>query len=111
MNTNSQQNNEATPDKRDTYLLIGMTPSMLGLPQSFVFFLFWNWFVKPLGLPGIRYWQAFGLMIFVSFIRYEERKTEDSKDNDTRWYTPLRRQYSYYLIFLLMGWIAHLLTR
>jgi len=109
-NTNTEAGSSPTSGIKDTYFMIGMLPIIFGIPQSLLFLLFWNWFIKPLGLPGIGYWQAFGLMLFVSFIRYEERKSDvESNSGSTRWFTPIRRQYGYYSVFLLMGFVGHLL--
>lgn len=109
-NTNPEDGSPLTSGIEDMYFMIGMLPIIFGIPQSLLFLLFWNWFIKPLGLPGIGYWQAFGLMLFVSFIRYEERKSDiKSNGGDTRWFIPIRRQYGYYFLFLLMGFVGHLL--
>jgi len=108
--TDPKLDNPELSGKQGDYSVLCMLPIIFGVPQSLVFLLFWNWFVKPLGLPGLRYWQAFGLMLFISFIRYQERKTEgNSKDDDDKWFVPIRRQYGYYFMFLFMGWIAHLI--
>lgn len=109
---NPEQDMQPASGNKDTYFLLGMLPIIVGVPQGLLFLLFWNWFVKPLGLPGIGYWQAFGLMLFISTIRYQERKIDsDNKDNGSKWFAPLRRHYSNYLVFLLLGWVAHLLMR
>ena len=108
--TDAEQNLQSVSGKQDTYLLLGMLPITVGVPQSFVFLLFWNWFVKPLGVPGIGYWQAFGLITLISFIRYKEQKTDgNSTDDGAKWFAPLYRLYRYYILFLLTGWVAHLL--
>jgi len=109
--TNVEHDDVSASGKHDTYLVVSMLPIILGLPQGFVFLLFWNWFVKPLGLPGIDYWHAYGLMVFVSFIRYEKRNDKAEDENvDSKWFMPLLHRYGYYLLFLLRGWLAHLLS-
>jgi hypothetical protein len=72
----------------------------------------WNWFVAPLGLSRLGYWQSAGLSLLISLVR---SNSEDAAklDEVTTWYKLHRRTfYSFLLplIYLLVGWIAHFLT-
>lgn len=69
----------------------------------------WNWFIAPLGLPRLNYWQSVGLSLFISFL-HEDADGAKKMDEVTTWYT-LRRSVFYSVVkpsvFLLVGWLVH----
>lgn len=55
------------------FVLIAVTALLMG----FVARDYWNWFVAPLGPPRIGILQAFGLMLFIGFLRGPKQHEED----------------------------------
>ena len=43
--------------------------------EPFIFYHMWNWFVAPLGLKGLSYFHAMGLMLMIWIIKTGAAKT------------------------------------
>ena len=57
------------------------------LSWGYVCFKFWYWFVLPVftELPHVTFWQAVGLMFFISLFRNPGGKKSDSDKSDINW--------------------------
>lgn len=56
---------------------------LLGIPtdalRAFVAVQLWGWFVTPLGVPPLGFFQAWGLVVFIGFIRSSYRSERSAK--------------------------------
>lgn len=101
-----------TSSKRtEAIFMIGLMPIVTGLLSAFILLMFWRWFVKPLGVPDLNFWHSYGLIVIISFIRYDNKRPVEPAMNvpDKELLTHLRRQYEPLAIFFFIGWLAHLL--
>lgn len=99
------------------WLIFLAFPFWIGIPQSLLVYLFYIWFVKPLGFPIIGYWQMLGLLAFVRIIRYQPlRKLEpdDPDENDVDFKEGIElyeRNYFSLICQFLFGWAVHMLIK
>ena len=99
------------------HILFLALPIRNGIPQSLLVYLFYIWFVKPLGFPAIGYWQMLGLLAFVRIMRFQPlRKLEpdalDENEVDYKESIELyEHSYSNLVCQLLLGWVVHMLIK
>lgn len=82
------------------WALIGGTIFLL--LKTTILFLFWGWFIHPLGAPEISYIQSLGLIVVLDFLRF--RKTK--KDEVPTWVYILDVMFNY-LIMLGLGFLIY----
>jgi hypothetical protein len=72
-------------DKKYEDLVKAILALLLVVPlyvfEGIVFRSYWHWFVLPLGAPAITLSHAVGLGLFVGFLRYSYKKTDDDYDS------------------------------
>ena len=54
----------------------------LSLLRARVVVSVWAWFVAPLGIPAVGFWQAWGLFILVGLFRVSIRSPSEMKESD-----------------------------
>jgi hypothetical protein len=64
-------------------ILVALAVAYSGLTWGLVCFEYWKWFMLPVfpGLPHISYWQAVGLMFFISLFRNINASTTNTTDD------------------------------
>ena len=106
-----QPKNTRLHEKANGWVAVSVS-FLTSLVEWFVVMVMWNWFVAPLGLPRLGYWQSVGLSMLVSLVR--SRSDDGAKlDEVTTWYKLHRRTFyslGLSVLYLLFGWLAHLLT-
>jgi hypothetical protein len=60
------------------FILIGLWV----VASGFIARDYWNWFVAPLGMPRIGLFHAFGLTLFVTFLRTDYSKTAPRDEDE-----------------------------
>lgn len=78
--------------------------------EALCFILLWRWFVTPLGIKPLSLWHGFGLMILISFVRYNYKPNEENAERGPDYHMRrLRIGYSMMGFLFAIGWLAHLL--
>lgn len=88
-------------------LAVVVTTALRGL----VLAILWGWFVEPLGVHSINVAEAIGLATIISFLTLREEE-EDKKRLPfwDKFISALMLSFSSSAMYLLIGWIAHLLV-
>jgi len=87
--------------------LVALVVAYSGLTWGLVCFEYWKWFIIPIfpNLPHISYWQAVGLMFFISLFKNinisSNETTGDIKENIVKIIQGLLVPW----VFLLIGYI------
>ena len=73
--------------------------------NPFVMSKLWQWFVTPLGVPAVGYWQCWGLMSLATLVAFRPSKRQTTGEED------LRIAFGRLIVgplSLFFGWIAYL---
>jgi hypothetical protein len=88
-------------------VLIGAALLYGSLAWGFVMYKFWYWFLLPVfpSLPGIKFWQAVGLFIFINLFQISTGQAikEEYKDNTASTVAAILNPW----VLLFIGWIIY----
>ena len=92
--------------------MLGLLPVlMVGLLlNAYFLFLLWHWFVVPLGVRDITYWQSAGLSTTISYFFGNASQTETEKERNYQdWVKVTKGGFRKMAFFFVIAWLFHLL--
>jgi len=112
-NISKPEHHEQLPGKQFwTGLLVMLPLFLLGwLFSAITFVCFWNWFLVPLGIKSLPFWNGFGLWLFFSFLKQGNSEHVEEPKDYRYWRKYLKNQYSTLGLFFVLAWLTHLLIK
>lgn len=74
--------------------------------RGWVLIWLWTWFIIPLGMPSINFWQALGISLVAAFLTYELNISGDDPKEEA--VVTLIKSISMSLMAILVGFIYQL---
>jgi hypothetical protein len=100
---------DISTDRIVLFVSLAAIPFLI-LWQTWAMWLLWNWFLPPLGVPGINMGHAFGLNVLVKYAVSDSHHLEMAKDKSgsevTRTINRLAHGFLFPGIAMVFGWIA-----
>ena len=80
------------------------------LLNAYFLLLLWHWFVVPLGVQNITYWQSAGLSTAISYFFGNASRDETEKERDYQyWIKHIKAGFKRMAFFFVIAWLCHLL--